>query len=263
MKKRTLIACLMMGALLVPSLAQAEDAFFPDATGTKPVHTVTTEQSIEIEKLDENAEVIQKEEADPEAGKVLKKITLTIGSDKYFMCKTICGEEGTLHVAPLIQDNRTFIPLRDVGEALGATVDYVAATDDALATITIVKGDKTIVMNPGEVAYTVNGEEKTLDAAPFINEDFTMVPLRFVAEAFGYEVEALANDAGLTEKVIIYVQPREVNVAVQEEEPAVEEPVVEEPVVEEEAVVEEKADGEEAEAEAPAEEQAVEEEPAE
>lgn len=234
MKKRTLVACLLMGALLVPSMAQAETAFFPDPTGTQPIHTETNPQSIHIEKLDANAEVVkdndEKDAGQAEDQKVLKKVTLTIGSTTFHMCKTVCGEEGTMDVAPMIKDNRTFIPLRAVSEALGATVDFVEATDETPATITVVKGETTIVMTPDVTTYTVNGEEKTLDAAPFIEGDRTMVPIRFIAEGFGYEVEAIANDAGLTDKVVIYVQPKEEEPAVDEKQPAVEE---EQPAVEE------------------------------
>ena len=37
----------------------------------------------------------------------------------------------------------------------------------------------------GSTSYTVNGEAKTADVAPEIANDRTMLPARFVAEAFG------------------------------------------------------------------------------
>jgi hypothetical protein len=46
-----------------------------------------------------------------------------------------------------------------------------------------------ISMRIGEKSYTVNGVEKQLDVPPYIKDGRTMVPLRFVAEGLGDEVE--------------------------------------------------------------------------
>ena len=51
---------------------------------------------------------------------------------------TIGGQEVTLAVAPLTRDNRTYVPLRFVAEALGALVEY----DAGARRITITKGAK-------------------------------------------------------------------------------------------------------------------------
>jgi hypothetical protein len=40
-----------------------------------------------------------------------------------------------------------------------------------------------------KTGYLVNGEEKQLDAPPFIMGDKAMIPLRFVAEELGCTVE--------------------------------------------------------------------------
>ncbi len=246
MKNKKLMACLLAGALLVPSMAQAESAFFPDPMGTKPMGTESQEESIKIfpEKTEE--EVVKE---------VIKEVVLTIGSDKY----TLDGEEKALDAVPVVKEDRTFLPLRAVAESMGCTVEFTEAKtevkeeakkdevkeeakkdevkdeakkdevkDEAKkdevkeepkkeevkeqpkkeeettpATITVKKGDVTIVMHPGETKYTVNGVEKTLDVAPYIEGDRTMVPVRFVAEALNLKVEAVYNKDGLTEKVVI------------------------------------------------------------
>ncbi|MBR5011133.1 MAG: copper amine oxidase N-terminal domain-containing protein, partial [Clostridia bacterium] len=53
-----------------------------------------------------------------------------------------------------------------------------------------VKADKQTVvqMTIGASVGYINGEAKTLDAAPIIRESRTMLPVRFVAEAFGASV---------------------------------------------------------------------------
>ena len=45
-----------------------------------------------------------------------------------------------------------------------------------------------LTMTVGKTAYTVNGETKTMDAAPLIRGDRTMLPVRYVAEALGASV---------------------------------------------------------------------------
>ncbi len=46
-----------------------------------------------------------------------------------------------------------------------------------------------IIMEIGATTYTVDGESHTMDAGPFIDNGRTMVPLRFLAEAFGLEAD--------------------------------------------------------------------------
>jgi hypothetical protein len=74
--------------------------------------------------------------------------------------------------------------MRYLGEILGAEVVW----DDAARTVTLTKGDTTVVFTIGSTTYTVNGEAKTADVAPEIANDRTMLPARFVAEAFGATV---------------------------------------------------------------------------
>ncbi|MBQ9134246.1 MAG: copper amine oxidase N-terminal domain-containing protein, partial [Clostridia bacterium] len=43
-------------------------------------------------------------------------------------------------------------------------------------------------MTLGKTAYTLNGETKTMDVAPIIRNERTMLPVRYVAEALGAEI---------------------------------------------------------------------------
>jgi rhamnogalacturonan endolyase len=89
------------------------------------------------------------------------------------------------NVAPFIEEGRTMVPVRFISEATGATVDF----DEATADITVVSGDKTIVMNASKNEYTVNGATKTFDVAPQITSDNrSFLPLRAIAEELGQEV---------------------------------------------------------------------------
>ncbi len=57
-----------------------------------------------------------------------------------------------------------------------------------------------VVLSVGETTYTINGVENTMDAAPFIEEDLTFVPVRFIGEAFDLQADWGPKDA-LTEWV--------------------------------------------------------------
>jgi len=87
--------------------------------------------------------------------------------------------------SPYIADNTTMVPMRVIFEALGAAVDYDAASQKITAT----KGDTVIELVLGEKTAKKNEESIALDAAAVTTNDNTMVPLRFVAEALQAQVD--------------------------------------------------------------------------
>lgn len=117
-------------------------------------------------------------DAEPEGA---KKVVVTIGSTTM----QVDGKNKTIIAPPIIDNGRTYVPLRAISEAFGATVDWKQATN----LITIDRGDTHIVMTPYKLAYTLNGQEKMMDVAPYISTAYasTMVPVRFIADAFGFD----------------------------------------------------------------------------
>jgi branched-chain amino acid transport system substrate-binding protein len=87
-------------------------------------------------------------------------------------------------VAPEIISGRTFVPIRLIAETYGATVGWNAAS----RTVTIKLGEVEVILTIGSKKATVGGEAKTLEAAPYIKEGRTMVPVRLISEAFGLSV---------------------------------------------------------------------------
>lgn len=83
--------------------------------------------------------------------------------------------------APFISNDITLVPLRVIAEGLGMEVEWEGET----RTVTLSNADKTIVLRIDSDIVNVNGEEKTLLAAPIIKEDTTMLPIRFVSEELG------------------------------------------------------------------------------
>lgn len=133
---------------------------------------------------------------DPDAK--AQKVELTIGSTTM----KVDGANKTITdgVAPLIYNNRTFVPLRAVAEAFGGEVLYVY--DDNSITITL--GDDKMIMHPGDTSYTINGVTKKTDTAPYIvaSAGRTMVPFRVIGEELGYEVNAISRPDGTTSGVV-------------------------------------------------------------
>lgn len=94
------------------------------------------------------------------------------------------GVEIETDVAPVLEENRTLVPIRAVTEALG----FEVAWDPDTRTATLTRGETTILLTADNPEVLVNGEPVTLDVAPAIRSDRMMVPVRFVAEQIGLEV---------------------------------------------------------------------------
>ena len=88
-------------------------------------------------------------------------------------------------VPPIILQGRTMVPLRAIFEALDIEVEYDAAT----RTITGTTDEINIQLTVDSTRATVNGEEVTLDVPATVIDGRTMVPVRFIAESTGAEVE--------------------------------------------------------------------------
>ena len=121
-------------------------------------------------------------------------VVMSIGAPQI----VVNSEVKAIAAAPMVKDARTFVPFRALAEAFGANVEWVEATQSVVAELNGVK----VVMVIGANDYTVNGVAKTADVAPFINGASTMVPVRFVAEAFGINVTPIYAENGAVADVL-------------------------------------------------------------
>ncbi|MHB8071194.1 MAG: copper amine oxidase N-terminal domain-containing protein [Candidatus Cryosericum sp.] len=85
--------------------------------------------------------------------------------------------------------SRTFVPVRDLAEALGAQVSWDAGARKA----TLTRGTTTVVLWIGNRTALVNGVRVPVDAKdakviPFIEGGKTYMPVNFVASSFGAAV---------------------------------------------------------------------------
>lgn len=88
-------------------------------------------------------------------------------------------------VAPFIENGTTLVPMRAIFEALGAEVKWIEHSKTVIAT----KQDVTVEIKIGSYFAKLNDEIVKLTVQPRLVEGTTMVPLRFVSEALGAEVE--------------------------------------------------------------------------
>ena len=89
---------------------------------------------------------------------------------------------------PIIaENNRTYIPLRPLLEAMGAYVEWQEENQKIIAVYHNIRIE--LILNSSSMS--VNGEMRTFDAPAYLDavNGRTMIPLRAVSEAFGASVE--------------------------------------------------------------------------
>ena len=87
--------------------------------------------------------------------------------------------------APEVVDGRTMVPLRAVLEALGAEVDYDAASQTTRAKLGGVSLSHAVGTDKIDIS---GGQALTMDTVSYVRRGSAMVPVRFFSQALGYEV---------------------------------------------------------------------------
>ncbi len=90
-------------------------------------------------------------------------------------------EEGTV---PVIVNERTLVPIRAIIEHMGGKVNW----SDETRTVKLDYDKDRIELVIDNTTAFYNGEDYVLDTAPTIINERTMLPIRFIAESFGFEV---------------------------------------------------------------------------
>ena len=89
--------------------------------------------------------------------------------------------------SPVVQNERTLVPVRFVAEALGYDVTWNQADNSAVI------DDGKIVLYIGKKTAKIDGKSVTLDVASTVIHNRTMVPLRVVAETLDCSVDWIAE----------------------------------------------------------------------
>ena len=121
--------------------------------------------------------------ADKNASADKTEIVLQIGSPVMTVngAEQKIDEEGTV---PVIVNERTLVPIRAIIEAMGGTVGWDGEKREVSLDY---NGDNIRLVIDSTTAY-FNGKASQLDTAPAIINERTMLPIRFIAESFGFDV---------------------------------------------------------------------------
>lgn len=119
-----------------------------------------------------------------------KNMTLTYDNTSYIYSAeevyiSIDGEKlDDLAMPPIILNGYTLVPAREVFEKIGAIVEYKADIEQV-----VIKSNDDVIIIPinSKMAY-INGKASEMDTEAKIINNKTMIPLRFVSDAMGYEV---------------------------------------------------------------------------
>ena len=168
-----------------------------------PIQTTLYAQEAHIAKQEDSVteievDTVQEEDNAKQEDETLSKLIMTIGNKQ----AVLNDKAYTLPVAPQIIKERTYLPLRFVVEnILKAQVDF----NHLQKQIVIHKEGVRVVLEVGKNTATVNGEKVYLDGAPVIEASTTLVPLRFLSETFGFQV-----DYHHTQKQVILTKEQEI-----------------------------------------------------
>lgn len=99
------------------------------------------------------------------------------------------GDQVAFDQPPIVQGSRVLVPLRGIFEKMGATVEWHPQTRTVLA----VRGNTLVELQIGSRIARVNDRPVTLDVPAMIVRGRTLVPLRFISESLGANVEYRAE----------------------------------------------------------------------
>lgn len=104
----------------------------------------------------------------------------------------IQGQTVDLGTEPFIHNNKHYVSLREVVNALGGTVTFNNDTKAATATI----GQWVATVQMANRNVDVSGTVVSLTADPYVEDGQMYVPFDFFRDAYGYDVAAASDDAG-------------------------------------------------------------------
>lgn len=90
-----------------------------------------------------------------------------------------------LDASPYIKENRTYIPVRSISNALGIDVKWIEEENK----VVLIDGEKDIEMLLGSNDVLVDNEKKAMDSATELSNGRIMIPVRFVSENLGCSVK--------------------------------------------------------------------------
>ncbi|MFT9369215.1 copper amine oxidase N-terminal domain-containing protein [Paenibacillus sp. ALE3] len=103
------------------------------------------------------------------------------------------GNKLSFSSEPLIYQNTNLVPLREIAEGLGATLNY----DNNSGTIGVTKGNSKMTLTVGSKIVFYNGSSETVSAAPKVIKGVTYVPAQVFARGLGAGIELDSSNNSL------------------------------------------------------------------
>lgn len=97
---------------------------------------------------------------------------------------TFDGAPQDIASEPQLKDGTMWVPLRAVAASLGAKADWDSSNGVAILYL----GDRIVTIKIGDASIDINGTPMQLQAAPYLDEGETWVPVRLFSEGLGYAV---------------------------------------------------------------------------
>lgn len=103
-------------------------------------------------------------------------------------------------LSPIIFNDRALVPVREIFEEVGATVNYIGDTQ----TIEVISDDSYVTMRINDNVAYINGNKTNIpdNVVPKLiskvgGQTKTMVPVRFISETIGLDVQFDSNDGAI------------------------------------------------------------------
>ncbi len=106
------------------------------------------------------------------------------------------GKYVDFDTAPVVENERVLVPMRNIFEALGATLSWQGDVNTVLAT----RGETVIALQPGQNYLFKNSEKVEMPVASIAKDNRVLVPIRAIAESLDTEVFYNAN----TKTVVVH-----------------------------------------------------------
>ena len=95
-----------------------------------------------------------------------------------------CDEEIKFTVEPIISEGRTLVQIRPIAEAMGIEIEF----EPALSMVILSDGETDLRFFLNSSVRMIDGKEDNMDTKLVLKDNYTFVPLRYLAEPFGYKV---------------------------------------------------------------------------
>ena len=96
------------------------------------------------------------------------------------------GELLEISGEPRLEAGTLWVPLRKLGTALGGSADWIAENK----VVALYLNDHVVTLTVGDQTADIDGERTELQAAPFVENGETWVPVRLFENNLGYSLSA-------------------------------------------------------------------------